>query len=415
MNDATSARLSSIAIAGAGQAAAWAAQTLRSSGYAGRLLMFGDEGMYPYERPPLSKAVLLGEAPPDSTRILKPAVFAALNVEFFADDPVVSIDRAARRVSVKSGCNHEFDRLLLCTGGRARSVALDGADLSSVYSLRTVRDAVSLGSALRAAGTVAVVGGGWIGLEVAAAARSRGVEVVVLESQSRLCQRSLPQTVADELRRLHQRAGVEIRLDTQLRLIEAAPRGGVMLRLVDGGSIDADLVVIGVGLQPNDELARACGLAVDQGVVVDRQCRTSDPAIYAAGDVAVAPNSWFGGSLRLESWQNAQNQAIAAARALLGEPVVYDPLPWFWSTQYGTTLEILGFPMRAERELQRVAQRPEAMLRVYLDGNRPVAAIGMNAAREIRTVRRLIEARVAVRDDVLIDPAMDLAKLSKTS
>ena len=416
-----------IVVVGAGQAGGWAASTLRGEGFRGRLVLIGDEMHPPHERPPLSKAMLAGQASADGTRLMKPEAFDALALDWRPGTRVVRVDRAARQLLLADGrdSGHEkpahekpahdklaYDKLILCTGGRARRLELPGADAVALHVLRTIDDALALAPALSAGRRVVVVGGGWIGLEVAATARQRGAEVEVVETQSRLCERSVPAEISEHLLALHRGQGTQVRLGIGVAGFSRQDDGRSVVHLADGGTLACDVIVLGIGLVPNDDLAREAGLACDGGVLVDAQCRTSDPDILAAGDVAVARyNRWAGGPLRLESWQNAQHQGIAAARAALGQAVDYQPLPWFWSDQYGMNLQIYGLPRPAHRVLRRGDPASGSFLLFYLDGEIVKAAAGSNAARDLRFARRLIEQHKPVDSARLVDPATPLSKL----
>jgi 3-phenylpropionate/trans-cinnamate dioxygenase ferredoxin reductase subunit len=400
-----------IVIVGAGQAGGWAAQSLRKEGFAGRVVLIGAESHPPHERPPLSKAVLAGEATPDSTRLLKPEAFEALALDWRPGVRVARIDRPGKRLELAGGEAIGYDKLILCTGGRARTLPVPGADLPGVFTLRTIDDALALAPRLQPGRTVAVVGGGWIGLEVAATARKKGAEVVVIETQSRLCERTVPREISEHLLALHQAAGTEVLLGAGVTAFDRSDDGRLSVALGDGRQLVCDTIVVGVGMLPNDELAREAGLACDGGVRVDAQCRTSDPDILAAGDVTVTPNPWAGRPLRLESWQNAQEQGIAAARSALGLPVDYQPLPWFWSDQHGMNLQIFGVPQPAHRMVVRGTPGADSFLLFYLDGDVVRAALGPNAAKDLRFARRLIEQRKPVDADRLSDTGVPMSKL----
>jgi 3-phenylpropionate/trans-cinnamate dioxygenase ferredoxin reductase subunit len=399
-----------IAIVGAGQAGGWAAQTLRKEGFAGRLVLIGDELHPPHERPPLSKAVLAGEAAPESTQLTKPEAFEALALEWRPGAQVARIDRGAKRLELAGGEMLAYDKLILCTGGRARTLSVPGADSAAVYALRRIDDALALAPMLEPGRRVVVIGGGWIGLEVAATARRKGADVVVVEAQLRLCERTVPPEVSEHLLALHRSHGVRVILGASVASITSNADGHSIITLADSQTLECDAVVAGVGLVPNDELAREAGLECDGGVVVDSQCRTSDPNILAAGDVAVTPNPWAGRRLRLESWQNAQEQGIAAARSALGLPVDYQPLPWFWSDQYGMNLQIYGFPLPSHRVVVRGVPGSESFVLLYLDGDVVKAALGPNCAKDLRFARRLIEQRKPIDPQRLGDVAVPMSK-----
>ena len=400
-----------IVVIGAGQAGAWAVRTLRAEGYAGRIVLCGDEPHAPYERPPLSKAVLGGSMPPHQTELLSASALAELDVEFLASKKVQGIDPAARHVTLSDGTDLPYDKLLLCTGGRAFVPPLAGADQPGIYTLRTLDDAQRLGLALRAGRKrLAVVGGGWIGLEVAATARQEGCQVTVIEAAPRLCSRSVMPEVSDYLAGLHRSREVAILTGTQVRAISAGESGEKQLLLADGRKVLADIVVLGAGLLPNDELARLAGLSCDGGVIVDEQCRSSDPHIYAAGDVTVIEHDRSGGRLRLESWQNAQDQGVAAARAVLGLPVAYAPIPLVWSEQYDSMIQISGFAAQSITTVVRPLAQPDSLLVFGLDAQScVVCAIGVNAGRDFRLARKWVEERRPVDAALLRDAATSLA------
>ncbi len=400
-----------IVVIGAGQAGGWAVQTLRSEGFAGRLVLVGDERHPPHERPPLSKAVLSGAALPETTRLMKPEAFEALGLEWRPGAQARRIDRAARQVLVADGEALPYDKLILCTGGRARRLTLPGADRVPLHTLRTIEDAQALAPALGPGRSVVVVGGGWIGLEVAATARQQGAEVVVVEAQSRLCERTVPPEISEHLLALHRAQGTRVLLGAGVNGFAKAADGRSEVLLADGSALRCDAIVLGVGLVPNEALACEAGLDCDGGVLVDAQCRTSDPDILAAGDVAVAYNPWAGRRLRLESWQNAQEQGMAAARAALGHAVDYQPLPWFWSDQYGMNLQIYGMPQPTHRVVRRGDAASGSFVLFYLQGDVVQAAIGANAARDLRLARRLIAQRKPVDAAELADLGTPLARL----
>ena len=400
-----------IVIVGAGQAGGWAAQTLRKEGFAGRVVMVGDELHPPHERPPLSKAVLSGEAAPESTWLQKPEAFDALALDWRPASRVARIDRHSKALEMADGESIRYDKLILCTGGRARPLAVPGADVVAVHTLRTIDDALALAPVLAPGRTVVVIGGGWIGLEVAATARKKGADVVVIEAQSRLCERTVPREISEHLLALHRSNGTRVLLGAGVAGIEAGPGSRSVVKLADGEALTCDAIVVGIGMLPNDELARDAGLQCEGGVIVDSRCRTSDPDILAAGDVAVTPNPWAGRRLRLESWQNAQEQGMAAARSALGLEVDYRPLPWFWSDQYGMNLQIYGVPTPTHRVVTRGTPGSDSFILFYLEGDVVKAALGPNAARDLRFARRLIEQRKPVDTQRLADAGVPMAKL----
>jgi 3-phenylpropionate/trans-cinnamate dioxygenase ferredoxin reductase subunit len=400
-----------IVIVGAGQAGGWAAKTLRDEGFGGRVTLVGIESHPPYERPPLSKGVLAGAATVESCYLFKPDAFAALDLDFRAGVRATRIDRAARAVHLEDGSSVAYDKLILATGGEARRLPVPGGDAPRVHYLRTLDESLAIRTALGPGRRLAVVGGGWIGLEVAATARKSGAAVTVLEALDRVCARAMPPSVSEFLRSLHERNGVTVRTGCGVKAIEDRAEHGLRLALGDGSTLDADAVVVGIGLVPQTGLAREAGLEVGDGILVDERCRTADPDILVAGDCANMPLACLGRRVRLESWANAQNQAIAAARSALGQDVRYDELPWFWSDQYDANVQLLGLPERWPEPVVRGDPHGASFSLFYLEGERIAAVVSINAPRELRAAKRLMQAGKAVQPAALADPATNLAKL----
>lgn len=404
------ANAGAIVIVGAGQAGGWAATTLRDRGYAGRVVLLGDERHAPYERPPLSKAVLSGQAPDASTELFPAARLAELGIEFLPGVAATRLSPDTRQVHTSDGNALAYDKLILCTGGRPVVPALPGVPGAGVHVLRTRDDALRLRAQLGPGKHLVIVGGGWIGLEVAATARQSGSRVTVLEQAARLCARSVQPGVSAYLADLHRAQGVDVRLGAGLRAVHPGADGRAEAELADGRRIVADAVVLGVGLQANDELAREAGIACERGVLVDAHCRTSVPDIFAAGDVAVSVHAHAGGRVRLESWQNAQDQGTAAALSALGDSAPYAPTGAVWSEQYDAMVQIVGFPALAVCEVLRPQAQAGALLSMALDaGGRIVAGVAVGAPRELRQVRQWI-AQAAVLDPALLQrPDVPLA------
>ncbi|MEO6984075.1 MAG: FAD-dependent oxidoreductase [Paralcaligenes sp.] len=427
-----------VVIIGAGQAGGWAAHTLRDEKFTGTITLIGEESWPPHERPPLSKAVLAGIAPPDSTHLFKPSEWAALDVDWRNQRKVLAINRAARTIELDDGSKLGWDRLILCTGGRARALLIPGLDGASV-TLRTINDSIYLHNQLRPSRRLLVVGGGWIGLEVAATARQLGVDVTIIEAASQLCARSLPAEAAQLLAALHKHNGVHILLGKAICEAEKNADGSITTQVSIANlqkqvrqpvksvadftarhpiteRITADTIVAGIGMIPNDELARAAGITCANGVLVDQFCRTSDPSIFAAGDVAINTGNRTTAPFRLESWQNAQQQGIAAARCALGGATPYKPMPWFWSDQFGVNVQILGATNDADQWIVRGSSlriTPEtSTIFFYLHGGVLRGVIGFNAGREIRTARRLIEQSAMLDMNALADASVPLKRLA---
>jgi 3-phenylpropionate/trans-cinnamate dioxygenase ferredoxin reductase subunit len=400
-----------VVVIGGGQAAGWVVKTLRKEGYAGRLVMIADEIHLPYERPPLSKAVLAGDAGIDTVRLVPPDEFRALGVETWQPDCATSIDRAARIVRTQAGREVAYDRLVIATGGAARRLPDALVKTSKLHYLRTLDDAVALGEQLRASRHVLVVGGGWIGLEVAATARKLGVDATIVEGAPRLCARSVPPAVSDFLLELHRANGARVQVGASLVSIEDHPADPARIRatLADGSTVDADFAVAGIGLAPHTALATAAGLRVEDGIVVDEYGATDDPAIFACGDVANHPNAWLKRRVRLESWANAQNQAIATAKAVLGTREPYAEIPWFWSDQYDVNLQILGdIPGDATLAVRGDLAAKRATL-FFVAGDALRGVIAINTPRELKLARKWMSQGRSVDVDALVDTSRALA------
>ncbi|HYC02881.1 MAG TPA: FAD-dependent oxidoreductase [Azospirillaceae bacterium] len=396
-------------IVGAGQAGAQAAATLRAEGFQGRLVLLGEEPRPPYERPPLSKAFLSGALPEEKLAIRKPAFYEDRAIELRTGVAATAIDRAAARLALSDRTSLDYDRLLLATGAAVRRLPVPGADLEGVHYLRTAEDALALRAGLAEGARVVIVGGGYIGLEVAAAAAKAGCRATVLEAASRIMGRVTCEPVSRFYENLHRRNGVELRMGAQVATIEGEGRvAGV--RLADGTVLPAELVVVGVGIRPSDELARAADLPCDDGILVDAVGRTGDPRIFAAGDVARQPNPVGQGLVRLECVQNAVGQAQAAARAMLGVEKPNTEVPWFWSDQYGVKLQIAGLALPTDEPLLRGDPASGRFSVLYLRDGRLAAIDTVDAMRDFLPGKKLIaEGRVLDRAKAA-DPAVPLAE-----
>lgn len=400
-----------IAIVGSGQAGYWASKTLRNQGFAGKIALIGEEAYPPYERPPLSKSVLVGTEQPEVTYFCDRDEFEAERIDWIPSTRVDAIDRTAQRLLLSTGEHFSYGRLLIATGGRARKLSLPGSDLKGIHYLRTIDDSVALQPLLKSGEPLLVIGGGWIGLEVAASAAKRGMHVMLVEMAPQLCNRALSATAAEYLRRLHTSNGVDIRLNCAVeRVFGEDTVEGVVLST--GETFPVRTIVAGIGMIPNSELADACGIEIDDGILVDASGRTSDPAIYAAGDVARYTSLRTGQSIRYESWSNAQNQAIAAAKAMAGVPAVYDPVPWFWSDQFDLNLQIVGIPKATDMQIIRGQKETGSFSIFHLGPDGQLAsAISFNAARDNKIAKRLIEQGKAVDAGQLPDTKFNLQQL----
>jgi 3-phenylpropionate/trans-cinnamate dioxygenase ferredoxin reductase subunit len=330
-----------VVIVGAGQAAAQLVLSLRQGGFAGDIRMIGDEPYPPYQRPPLSKTFLKERPAPDSLYFRPAAFWAEQGATLDLGVAATTIDRGGKRVVLADGREVAFDTLVLVAGTRARELPLAGVGLPGVFSLRKIDDIVKLRPALDTAERVVIAGGGYIGLEVAATVRQEERAATVLEAEERVMKRVTSPVISEFVDGFHRGRGVDIRLGARLAAIEGDGRVQ-RAKLASGETLPADLVLVAVGARANDDLAAAAGLACEDGVVVDEHGRTSDPAIYAAGDCTRFPSRRYGRRLRLECVQNAIDQAKAVAGAILGKPATYDPVPWFWSDQFELKLQMCG-------------------------------------------------------------------------
>jgi 3-phenylpropionate/trans-cinnamate dioxygenase ferredoxin reductase subunit len=383
----------SVVIVGAGQAAAQLVQSLRQGGYKDAIRMIGDEPYAPYQRPPLSKKFLT-ERPPAETLYFRPEKFwTDQGVTVNYGTPVAKIDRANRRVDFRDG-SADYGMLFLATGTRARDLPVPGANLEGVFSLRKIDDVRRLRGPLDAARRVVIVGGGYIGLEVAAVARGEGREVAVLEAEDRVMKRVTSPVISNFMQDFHRNRGVDVRLGARLAAIEGDGKVA-QVRLADGAALPADLVLLAVGARPNDDLAAAVGLPCQDGVVVDEHGRTADPAIYAAGDCTRFPSRRYGRALRLECVQNAIDQAKAVASEMLGKPQHYDPVPWFWSDQYELKLQMAGLSDGYD-DAQTVGDVAAARFSVeYRKGGRLIAVDAVNDGRAYMSGRKRIAEETA--------------------
>jgi 3-phenylpropionate/trans-cinnamate dioxygenase ferredoxin reductase subunit len=401
-----------IVVIGAGQAAASFISRHVALGSKQPLLLIGEESHPPYQRPPLSKKYLLGELDRDRLFIRPLEWYADQGVETRFDTRVSEIRRDAKQVVSAAGEVIDYDKLLLCTGSSALSLpAAIGGDLDGVFTLRSIADIDRMAPEFQAGRKLLVVGGGYIGLEAAAVGRQLGLEVTLLEMAERIMQRVAAEQTSDYFRHLHTSHGVNIRESAKMaRLIEAGGRvRGAELE--SGETLDADLVLIGIGGFPNVELAQAAGLDCDNGVRVDATCRTSDANVYAAGDCTNFSRN--GRQIRLESVQNAADQGDLVARVIAGDDVTYTALPWFWSDQYDCKLQIVGLNQGHDDCVVRLGDRQEVQSIWYYAGDRLIAIDAMNDPRAYAFGRKIIEAGKNPGKEVVADPATDLKAIAR--
>lgn len=406
-----------VVILGAGHAGGTAAALLRLYGHQGPITLVGEEPIPPYQRPPLSKAWLKGEADAESL-MLKPLEFYAEHaIDFRPSTTAVSINRGARTVALSDGSAVSYDALILATGARAIALPIPGADLEGVMFLRTAADAERLKATVGPGKRLAVVGGGYIGLEVAASGRALGAEVVVLEREARLLARVACETLSTFFRAYHEQHGVSFELSATATAFEGSGSGEgaghvTGVRLADGRVIACDAAVVGVGAHPNDELARDCGLETARGVTVDLEARTSDPAIFAIGDVAHRPMPIYGRMFRMESVPNALEGAKQAASAIVGRPPPPGEVPWQWSDQYDLKLQIAGYAFDVDEILLRGDPASARFAVFHLKGDLVQSVEAINAPPEFMMGKQLIGGRKPVDKARLADPSISMKEVA---
>jgi 3-phenylpropionate/trans-cinnamate dioxygenase ferredoxin reductase subunit len=400
-----------IVIIGGGPAGVFAAIEAKRHDREAEVTLISDEPCEPYERPPLSKAVLLGTARAADAPIAGPKGLAGHGVKLLIDTRCVAIDRDWHQVETASGARFPYDALVIATGSVVRQIPALPLGAPHVHYLRTEAQALALGSELRSARHLAVIGGGLIGLEVAASAAELGVRTTVVEVLPRVLARVCDEATSARVHEAHRRHGVDIRLNAALTHAQSAPDGRIALKLGTGETLTADLVVVGAGALPDDRLAAAAGLKTDQGIVVDAHCATSDPKIFAAGDVVRFPAPH--GLVRREDWRHAQDQGAVAGRNVAGAAEEYRPVPSFWSEQFDLYVQGVGWPPpQPDRRVRRPGPG-SGELTFDLIGPHIAYALGVNAQRDIATTRRLIERHVSVDPAALADPTRPLADLLK--
>ena len=403
-----------ILIVGAGQAGVMTAESLRSGGYTGAITLLGDEAHGPYHRPPLSKAWLAGDMADAQLVMRAPDLLAKKDIALRTDCSVVAIDRTAQVLRLASGEQLPYSGLVLATGATPRTLTLPGADAPNVLPLRSRDDAGRIAAQLARCAELAlpvvVIGGGFIGLEVAATARKKGLAVTVLEAAPRLLGRVLAPALSDWYAALHRGHGVDVVLDARIASIDTAEGLAVAVHLADGRRLPCGLVVLGVGVSANDRLAREAGLACDRGIVVDACTRTADPRIVAAGD-CTARQLADGTLLRLESVQNATEQAKSAAAALLGQDRPFTATPWFWSDQYDKKLQMAGLSAGADAWALRGDMAAGPFSIYHFKAGRLLAVDSVNSAKDHLLARKLMDAGVSPTLEQAADAGFDLNSL----
>jgi 3-phenylpropionate/trans-cinnamate dioxygenase ferredoxin reductase subunit len=403
---------SSVVIVGAGQAGFQTAASLREQGYEGRIVLIGEEASLPYQRPPLSKAHLKADAEDAQLHFRPEAFFAERRIELRVPERVASIDRAARTVSLASGDSLRYDHLVLATGTRPRRPDWPGMDLHGAVLLRTFEDARRIRTSLGAAARVVVVGAGFIGLEVAATAGAGGARVTVIEFAERPLKRALSAEMGVRLQRAHESRGVEFLMQTSVAAIEGRAGRVTGVLTQDGRRLDADLVLVGIGVVPNTELAAAAGLAVDDGIVVDAHLVTSDPHISAIGDCARYPSVHHPAAVRLESVQNSVDHARAVAARLVGKPAPYDKLPWFWSDQGDLRVQMCGLAAEGDDVVVRGDPASGKFSVLHFRGERLSAVETLNQPAEHMALRKILAAGAPLSRAQAADAAIKLSALA---
>ena len=398
-------------IVGASLAGAKAAETLRAEGFEGRVVLIGEETERPYERPMLSKEYLRGDKPAAKLYVHDEGYYADNDIEMLTGTRVASLDAAVHEITLKDGTRMPYSRLLLCTGATPRRIPVPGAELQGVRYLRRMSDSDALRVAIKAASRVVVIGAGWIGSEVAASARQLGAEVSIVAPEAVPLERVLGPLLGGVYRDLHAEHGVDLHLSTQIEAI-VGNDSAEGVRTTDGLVIEGDLVVVGVGVSPRDELAQYAGLTLDNGIVVDEFLRTSAPDVFAAGDVASAWNPMYGRHIRMEHWANALNQGQAAARNMLGKDTAYTKLPYFYSDQYDLGMEYNGYASDWDRVVVRGDLAAREFLAFWLKDGRVLAGMNANVWDQGDGIKALLRSGKAVDADRLADLSIPLGDLA---
>lgn len=400
--------MTGMVIIGAGHAAGQAAASLRQEKYEGPITIVGDEPHVPYQRPPLSKQYLSGEQEIDRVYLRPQKFYDDKDVKLILNTSATAIDRDAKTVSLDNGETLEYEKLIISTGSRPRILNIEGSDLGGIHYLRTIGDVDAIRAEMGDAKNLVIVGGGYIGLEVASVGVEAGLNVHVLEMEERILQRVTTPEMSEYYHNLHTGRGVNIHTQTGVTGFSGDGRVAKVL-CGDAGEFDADLVIVGIGIIPNVELAEAAGLEVDNGIVVNERCETSDPDIFSAGDCTNHPNPLLNRRLRLESVPNAMEQARVCASNMLGGDKTYASIPWFWSDQYELKLQMVGFSADGDQQVVRGNMAENQFAVFYLNDGKVVSADAVNSPKEFMICKQLVGKAVDV--DALADPESDLKAL----
>lgn len=402
-----------VLIVGAGQAAAQAAISLRHDGHEGRIMMIGEETYLPYQRPPLSKTFLSGQTAMERLQLRPPRFYSRNRIELRLGAAVTAIDPRQHTATFRGEAIH-YDKLILATGSKVRRLPIPGQDLAQVHHLRTIDDVRAIKAGFHRGQRLVVIGGGYIGLEVAAVARSAGLEVTVMEIADRVMARAVAPVISDFYLQVHRQAGVRINLQTGVRAIRRTNRE-LRLSCSNGAEIAADMVIIGVGILPATELAEDAGLGCDNGIIVDEYCRTSHPDIYAVGDCSNHPNELLNRRLRLESVHNALEQGKTAALHIVGKPTPYAQIPWFWSDQYDLKLQMTGIAENHTVMAVRGEPSSRHFAVFYFRNRRLIAVHAVNSPREFMLSRRLVNIGAEIDPGAVADPDIDFRDIAKAA
>ncbi|MFK7913787.1 MAG: NAD(P)/FAD-dependent oxidoreductase [Pseudomonadales bacterium] len=399
--------MSGVIIVGAGHAAGQAVASLRQEGYTDAITIIGDEPHVPYQRPPLSKHYLAGTQGLERVYLRPEKFYGDKDITLKLGTSVASINPAEKSVTTDGDETLEYDKLILATGSRPRKLSIPGSDLAGIHYLRTIADVDAIRAEMGAGKKIVIVGGGYIGLEVASVCVEAEMEVHVLEMESRILQRVTTAEMSAYYHQLHSSRGVNLHVDTLVSGFEGTDR---VERVVCGDrTFDADLVIVGIGIVPNVELAEAAGIICDNGIVVNERCETSAKDVYSAGDCTNHPNPVAGRRLRLESVPNAMEQARVSAANICGNPKVYDAIPWFWSDQYELKLQMVGFSTEGDTQVLRGDQASNQFAVFYLKDGKVVAADAVNSPKEFMVCKQMLGKPVDAAQ--LADPETDLKEL----
>ena len=403
---------SRIVVIGGGQAGAQALQSLRQGGYAGALTLVGDEPALPYQRPPLSKAYMKGEMTEERLYFRPAPWYQDQDIEVILSTPAKSIDRANRTVELAHGGHLDYDALIIATGSRPRVLPIKGATLHGVHDLRDLSDVERIRPNMVAGRKMVIVGAGYIGLEAAAVARQMGLDVTVLEMAPRVLARVTSPVMSEFFETEHRAQGVQILTEARLDHLDGNDDKVTAAILADGTRIDADIVLVGIGILPNEELAKDAGIACNNGILVDRDARTSDPRVFAAGDCASRPLVHYGRSGRLESVHNAIEQGKLAAAAILGKPRPAEDCPWFWSDQYDLKLQIAGLSQDYDEIVVRGDPKDRKFAAFYLRNGTLIAVDAINSPPEFLASKKLIMSGAKLAPDMLGDTSISMKDIA---